>query len=237
MSKTMNVASSLFTNQSFDFLKTLSPQMAVPATPDQADIPYFFFLPVIHSLNTILTRPSKIFIEMGKRGTLDREIRKISAGSPDFGLSLTTVNSYHSVLPDIVSIALQNRFGFHMPHRQRIRTCLQEALTNAVVHGNIGIHSGICSWADMQAQQEAIATCIKQEDIAQRRVGIAAWNREDRIIVTVHDDGKGIATDMLERPLPAPSSKTGRGLFIIRSLTDGTWIDPDTMSLCMTFTY
>jgi anti-sigma regulatory factor (Ser/Thr protein kinase) len=111
----------------------------------------------------------------------------------------------------------------HPTRANRLMIALHEALTNSVIHGNLGISSELKERGD-HAFAEAVANRCADPAFASRAVdvlasydgGIARW------IFT--DQGAGFdvkaALDRLDNEDPDPLQPSGRGLFLIRAFVD-----------------
>lgn len=98
-----------------------------------------------------------------------------------------------------------------------LRTAMQEAIGNAVMHGNLGLPSSLRAkshgLADFARLMESRAT---NPLYARRPVTIAAkWNARD-LVVTVEDRGDGFDPAGHGGRLPAATAISGRGLAEIR---------------------
>jgi CheY-like chemotaxis protein len=111
-------------------------------------------------------------------------------------------------------------FGDHAG-RLQISVAMQEALTNALYHGNLEVGS------DLRQQDERLF-----DELAERRMGVEPYrSRHTRVQVqldrdaarfVVADDGPGFDTALFDRPVQ-PEDLTrigGRGLLLIRTFMD-----------------
>ena len=103
----------------------------------------------------------------------------------------------------------------------RVSTALQEALMNAVEHGNLEM----CS--DLREEGGPAYAALgrsrrKEEPYASRRVRITATINRERVMLAVRDDGNGYDPNSLPDPTdPANLQKvSGRGLMLIRTFMD-----------------
>jgi anti-sigma regulatory factor (Ser/Thr protein kinase) len=98
-----------------------------------------------------------------------------------------------------------------------VELSLHETISNAVVHGNLGIVSATkSSAADFGAFAQALQAGMKTPE-ARRRIDIMAQWDSEFLDITVADKGKGYNESDL--PTTDPFAPAGRGLAIIRSLT------------------
>lgn len=130
----------LATPQSMDFLHSAA--VALPLKlAELAPYPYYFNLSENLSLSSVLRKSYCFFLETGTRDVLENALEDMFVINPMFALSLTTATAYHSDTSSIIACALEERFFLDMQKRIAIRTCLQEALANAIIHGNLSLIS------------------------------------------------------------------------------------------------
>ena len=107
-----------------------------------------------------------------------------------------------------------------------ISLCLQEALTNAIIHGNLEIPSEIkdASWEDFEQERQN-----RESDPAygDRSVLIFIKFDSDGIIFEVEDEGPGFdRSEMPDFQDPGNLLSFGRGIFYIMTFMDGVeWSD------------
>lgn len=102
----------------------------------------------------------------------------------------------------------------------RINLCLLEALTNAIIHGNLEIDSAIKeeSWEEFD---QMIQIREQQAVYANRNIIINAEFNSRRIKFEIEDEGQGFDPDSLPNfHDPLNLEKSGRGLFLIHSYMD-----------------
>ena len=103
----------------------------------------------------------------------------------------------------------------------RVSTALQEALMNAVEHGNLEMCSDLREEGGME-YAELGRSRRKEEPYAGRRVHVTAKINRERLTLAVRDDGNGYDPNSLPDPTdPANLQKvSGRGLMLIRTFMD-----------------
>lgn len=109
--------------------------------------------------------------------------------------------------------------------RVRMLTVLHEAVTNAVLHGNLGLGSSLRdSFAQMARLQRIIERRLADTGRGGRRVFVEASWTASMLHLLVRDCGEGFARDvafgMPDGDDGGPRGG-GRGLYIIEQLSDG----------------
>ncbi|MEX2213306.1 MAG: response regulator [Phycisphaeraceae bacterium] len=103
----------------------------------------------------------------------------------------------------------------------RIGVALDEALSNAIIHGNLGVDSTLRS-ADCEAYARLIEERRADPAFAQRRVELTATLSSTEAVYVVHDQGEGFDPSAVPDPTdPGNIEKcSGRGLLLIRTFMD-----------------
>ena len=105
--------------------------------------------------------------------------------------------------------------------RTRVGMALQEALDNALYHGNLGLSSDLRE-QDMSAYYDEAGKRRTQSPYADRRIRITARESHNEVTYVVEDEGEGFDPDALPDPTsPEAMEKVhGRGLLLINSFMD-----------------
>ncbi len=103
----------------------------------------------------------------------------------------------------------------------KLAICLQECLTNAIIHGNFGLDSKLkeADWAEFDRR---IKECENDPSFSEKSVSILFQQTPTLMRFTVCDDGHGFNPNNLPDPTD-PSSwlkLSGRGILFIRSYMD-----------------
>jgi CheY-like chemotaxis protein len=105
--------------------------------------------------------------------------------------------------------------------RMQVCVALQEALSNAIFHGNLEVNCGL---RQENIEEFALQTGLRliQEPYSSRRVRLHAQIDRETVRFLVADDGPGYDTAILRRPIEPNDLNHvgGRGLLLIRSLMD-----------------
>lgn len=135
-------------------------------------------------------------------------------------LSLTTEAAYGAQCAMIVCDELVRRGVFSSGRRPAVEFCLQEAVANAVVHGNLGIASTRKDHPEGHRQFSLLLTERLRDAVRrQRRIDLLARWRPSSLVVSVADQGEGFD----EASLPAEANgdaHSGRGFLFMRELAD-----------------
>jgi anti-sigma regulatory factor (Ser/Thr protein kinase) len=122
----------------------------------------------------------------------------------------------------LVRRATQNG-GVHPNRANRLTIALHEALTNSIIHGNLGISSDLKERGD-SSFVEAVAARCADPVYAARTVDVGASYDGQATRWVISDQGEGFDVERvlhrLEHDEPDPLQPSGRGLFMIRAFVD-----------------
>jgi len=104
----------------------------------------------------------------------------------------------------------------------RISMALEEALCNAICHGNLEVDSQLKECEDCSAYENKIRERKDAEPFCERRVRVHAEFTEEMLRFQIDDDGPGFNPQTLPDPTTAENllKPSGRGLLLIRSFMD-----------------
>jgi anti-sigma regulatory factor (Ser/Thr protein kinase) len=151
--------------------------------------------------------------------------RKIHQAEPrSLGLAVTTKSAYRHPVARAFIAALAHRTPLSDELHDRIYTAVQEALMNAVMHGNLRIDSGSRDSLDkLSATHDAIEAMLASPQIARGIIRVEAIWSTTMLHVLVHDSGDGFE----RKQLPSPEAwhaaghiGSGRGLTILEAICD-----------------
>jgi CheY-like chemotaxis protein len=105
--------------------------------------------------------------------------------------------------------------------RLRMGIALEEALTNAIYHGNLELDSEMRQ-SDDQAYYNLARQRIEQLPYSTRRIYVESRCTSDEVSVLVRDEGKGFDPDSLPDPTEPENLERayGRGMLLIRTFMD-----------------
>lgn len=161
--------------------------------------------------------------------------------------SVTAVSSqqrHHSRLMDCMvrnhcSFALENDLSLTRPlvvylqenlthvgvcneaDRTRVGVALEEALTNALVHGNLGLDSALKE-EDDATYYELVQQRMQESPYRDRRIHVNARLSDEGAVFVIRDEGAGFDPSALPDPTdPANLEKlSGRGVLLMRTFMD-----------------
>lgn len=107
------------------------------------------------------------------------------------------------------------------PARSQVGIALAEALSNAIVHGNLEIDSALRQ-SDRDAYHRQIEERCDREPWNRRRVRFIARESRERVEYVVEDEGPGFDSASLPDPTSADNmlETSGRGVWLIRTFMD-----------------
>jgi anti-sigma regulatory factor (Ser/Thr protein kinase) len=103
----------------------------------------------------------------------------------------------------------------------QLRGALHEALTNAILHGNLGLGSALGESDEEEFFRLAVARA-SQKPYCDRRVHVTARFTHEELTFVIRDEGQGFDPEALPDPT-APENlgqACGRGLLLIRAFMD-----------------
>ena len=133
---------------------------------------------------------------------------------------------------------LQNKLPkWSEPDRLQIGMALDEALVNAMHHGNLEVESSLRATTsnDEDPYYEQIRQRKCQEPFCDRRVQVKANFSTQSIEVQITDEGPGFDPEVVGDPRSEENltKVSGRGLFLIRTFMDNVSHNPDGNEITM----
>ncbi|MGJ5181941.1 ATP-binding protein [Bradyrhizobium oligotrophicum] len=171
------------------------------------------------TLEAALARPTRQCVETDLIDGCDRFEDVELPGRDRLSLVVTTRSAYrHSIVKTFVD-ALRARLPLTEDLRIRIHSAAQEALMNAVLHGNLRIDGELRGSLDgLIAAQAIIETRLNSPEIGDALIRLdAVWTATD-VAITIRDSGDGYDYSSV-RP-PVEDGVSGRGLEILQVFSD-----------------
>jgi anti-sigma regulatory factor (Ser/Thr protein kinase) len=173
------------------------------------------------SLAQALAAPAVDCVEAGVVGP--RPGRRLP-GAHRLGLRVTAQSVYRHPIARVFAGALQVRLGLSAELLERVHTALQEALMNAMMHGNLGLGEGLRDNRQaLAASRDLIEARFAIGPIARSMIRVEATWSEGLLRVAVRDNGDGYGSSnlpTLDERMEAGQVGSGRGLLILERLCD-----------------
>jgi CheY-like chemotaxis protein len=177
------------------------------------------YIPKRHLVRDLVQTIRKVLAIVASRQERGRTLGCVVRRETAFVLE----NDEELIIPTVslVNEELQSVETLDPTGRMQVCVALQEALGNAIFHGNLEVSSGL--------RQEHRAKFVEQADLkrarepySSRRVRLHAQIDRDSARFLVADDGPGYDTGILRRPIEPNDLNHvgGRGLLLIRTLMD-----------------
>jgi anti-sigma regulatory factor (Ser/Thr protein kinase) len=170
------------------------------------------------SLQTDLVRTVDQVLELSKRM---RYQRAPSVHPPSKQIAFVLENELSLIGPTIEHLQ-ENLPSWSDRDRLQIGMALDEALVNAMHHGNLEVESSLREGDNDQEYYDTIRERKDCSPFCHRRVRIEAEFSDHHICVQISDDGSGFDPELVPDPTAEENlhRASGRGLFLIRSFMD-----------------
>lgn len=172
--------------------------------------------------------------EIGRGAPAPEGLRDAVAAADGLYMALSTASAHALDAAHLFAAALAGRLSLKEETAHTVETALHEAVVNAIVHGNLGMGSADRETLDgFERYCGQIETRLSEPARADKWIEIHARWTETEIVVTVTDQGAGY------RPGQGGEvekfEKSGRGLGIVRALTEAVRVDEDGRRIRMRF--
>jgi CheY-like chemotaxis protein len=127
-----------------------------------------------------------------------------------------------TLIAPLIAMLQEDLYGFlEGNERTRIGVALQEALSNALYHGNLEVSSDLRQEDERIFYAEARRRSV-QEPYRDRRIAVSIDFGPEAVCFTVRDEGSGFDTAVLDEPFDPESLMRvgGRGMLLIRTFMD-----------------
>ncbi len=169
-------------------------------------------------LATSLSEPGAVVVEACEGGLPAGDWAAVSVPANGFYLSLATATAFSLVLAPLVGGVLAARRVLASDKQSVVELCLQEAVANAVIHGNLGISSSAKDHPEgYRVYSQLVNSRLGDLELRQRRVEVFARWSGGALDISVADQGIGF--DVAKLPAEIGShSRSGRGFVFMRAL-------------------
>lgn len=169
-------------------------------------------------LQSALVRTVKQVLEMSKRMRFTRD----AAGMPESKQIAFVLENESTMIGPTIEHLQENLPSWSDRDRLQIGMALDEALVNAMHHGNLEVESCLRDGDNEREYYDQIRARKSVAPFRHRRVRVEAEFSDRHICVQISDDGRGFDPSQI----PDPTSEcnlhkvSGRGLYLIRSFMD-----------------
>jgi anti-sigma regulatory factor (Ser/Thr protein kinase) len=173
------------------------------------------------TLETALAPPATQCVEADLIDDCADDVVLAQTARGRLGLVVTTRSAYrHSIVKAFVN-AVENRASLSKDLRVRLYSAVQEALMNAVLHGNLKIDSDLRGSLDgLLAAQDAIESKLNAPDIARSKIQVEAVWSKSVLNVMIRDSGTGYDHESAEECPASDDRASGRGIAILQAFSD-----------------
>jgi anti-sigma regulatory factor (Ser/Thr protein kinase) len=177
-------------------------------------------------LTAALACPARVY--------LDADCTAFTLSPAAFELRVTTATAKRLDLAMCFTRFLATRFPHMAKVTDQIRHALQEAVANAVIHGNLGLNSALRgSLASLRVFAATMEQRLSQPAYARRPLTIGARAQREGVSVSVEDCGAGFDPGSV-KPSSNPAAG-GMGLSIMRGCSRTMVHSRDGRRVTMTF--
>ncbi|MBP7338477.1 ATP-binding protein [Niveispirillum sp.] len=171
-------------------------------------------------LRAALDLGTRAYVELGDDEELPAGLLAGLTGQLLLHLSLSTITSFSLDMAPQFCAALLARGWLDAQRRADAEICVHEAVSNAIVHGNLDIHQGPS--ADVGAFDSffrAVQDRLADRAHANRRVTVEAVAGPEELCIRISDQGRG-HSGLAPTSIDRLEAKSGRGLRIMDELAD-----------------
>lgn len=178
-----------------------------------------------------MTGGCAVFFDDGTEASLGDALAQASPG-PRLTLRISTRVAATLAVACAFTSALVARVPRLEARRWDVEGALQEAIGNAVIHGNLGLASDLrCSLEGLARFGRLMESGLADPILAAKPILIDSHWTESALTLSVTDQGRGF--DPLSLATPMPGAKFGRGLSTIRTLCDSVAFSEDGRRISM----
>jgi anti-sigma regulatory factor (Ser/Thr protein kinase) len=172
----------------------------------------------------------------GVTGIGARCLNAVRAGG--IALSVRTGTAFTLELPQMFEAAIRQRYPLGKRASDGlILLCLAEAVSNAVIHGNLGIASGMRATREGFRQfQQTMKERLADPSLARRRLEVSLHpSGPASFTLAVSDRGNGFDFEAQLAKCPQGNDKQGRGLPLIRKSARSVYAEDGGRTIVMGF--
>lgn len=170
------------------------------------------------NIEEAITRCCRGFIQLDENTTDEEIIAECErAFNQPTLFSLFTASASDTPIAEIVCNTYRPLSRFEGERRENVELALHEAVSNAVVHGNLQVQSVDSVSVEALGRFAAkMAERLADPVYARRRLRVVLIDNADAVDVAIDDEGPGF----VPKSKPAGTAPSGRGLELIQTLAD-----------------
>jgi len=170
------------------------------------------------ALAAVLAQPYAAIIE-GVDGEFPvGEWTAVAVPPAGFYLSLTTGTIFSLQVAALISGALAGRGVISAELRSVVELCLQEAVANAIVHGNLGIASTAKDHPEgFRVFSQLVTERLRDPALRRRRIDLFTRWSDRAVDISVVDQGAGFNSAAIPAEVDG-AARSGRGFIFMRAL-------------------
>ncbi|MGD9639091.1 MAG: SpoIIE family protein phosphatase [Alphaproteobacteria bacterium] len=145
-------------------------------------------------------------------------------------LALSTKTAYNTDLINIIPNIIKAKTKLSDENKDKLKQILAEIIPNAIIHGNLNVNS--LKGNDLESfknYHNLIKERLENKKYADKFIIIKLFWNKGFLLCSVLDEGQGHNKTF---EMPDLTSSSGRGLFIVSSLSDATWFDFGGRGIC-----
>ncbi len=174
----------------------------------------------VRDIGASLSLGGSAYVELGDDTDLPPGLLTLLSGPPCLHVSLSTATCFSLDLAPYLCATMVARGWLSADRRADAEICVHEAVSNAIVHGNLDVHQGPSADAGaFDGFFRAVQTRLADRAHAARRVTVEAVADPDMLCITIRDEGRGHPGHVLTA-VERLEAKSGRGIRIMGELAD-----------------
>ena len=170
------------------------------------------------ALTASLAEPGAVVVEVRDDQPPAGDWAAVVVPANGFYLSVATATAFSIQIAPLVVAVLAKRGVLAVDKRSVVELCLQEAVANAIIHGNLGISSTAKDHPEgYRVFSQLVNGRLGDPELRERRVEVFVRWAGLVLDISVSDQGSGF--DVAKLPAEADSgSRSGRGFVFMRAL-------------------
>jgi|GEM_PF-4299237 len=184
-----------------------------------------------NNLPDFLDMPVNGWIEIGPQPINWTHLENLPDHEQSLLLTVTTKTAFQHHMAVHLMKVLDGMLGLDEDTKQEIQTSLHEAITNAIVHGNLNMESNFSTPEAMAEFYNLIDMRLAQPFYAERYVTLhISWD-DAYIEFMLFDEGAGIPTDAYTEKKEVAVGAHGMGATLIQHLSDEVSVQNSSLHL------